>query len=473
MAIRTKTKITRRQFLAHTAGTAAVFTIVPRHVLGGTGYVPPSEKVNIAVIGCGGQGTTNIKQLLQFEDVQIVAIADPTTSANYEETYYGGFCGRAPAKKLIEEHYQTANPQYKCNDYNDFRRLFEKEKNIDAVLCATPDHWHAYIAMTAMKLGKHIYCEKPLSHNIWEARQLAKVAAETKVSTQMGNQGRSNDGHPTMCEWVRDGAVGTVSQVQAWSSSWAKVRRRGRSKDSMPVPEGLDWKMWLGPRAFRPYHEEYTPWKWRYWWAFGSGIVPDMSIHHLDSAWCALNLGLPTWIQGKSSYLDDETTSDNNRVIWMFEETDQRPAIKFCWWDGERRPKRPKELERGREMGGNGVLVIGDKGKILGGGWSGSPRIIPEVKMQAYKRPPKTLPRSPGHHRNWIDACKSGGPTVSNFEYGAKLTELILLGTLAIRADQRIYWDAEQMKVKGMPNLDSIIREDYVPEWDLQKLMGT
>jgi predicted dehydrogenase len=471
MAIRTNRKLSRRQFLTRSAGAVTAFTIVPRHVLGGERYVAPSEKLNVAVIGCGGQGKTNIKQLMQSDDVQVVAIADPTVSADYANFYYGGYAGRMPVKKVIEAHYQSGNPKFKCNDYSDFRVMFDKEKNIDAVLCATPDHWHAYAAMTAMKLGKHIYCEKPLAHNVWEARQLAKVAGETKVATQMGNQGRSDAGHPLMCEWLRDGAIGTVREVQAWSSSRAHIHHKGRPAGTMEVPKGLDWKMWLGPRGMRPYHQEYTPYTWRSWWAFGSGIVADMSIHHFDSAWAALNLGHPTWIEGKSEYLDEETTSDNNKVTWLFEKTDKREAVKFSWWDGQLKPQRPKELEEKRKMGDNGVIVIGDKGKILGGGWSRSPRIIPEVKMKEYKRPPKTMSRSKGHHRNWIDACKNGGATVSNFEYGAKLTELILLGNLAIRAGKRIYWDGKQMKVKGMPELDSIIREEYVPEWNLEKLL--
>ena len=471
MAVRTNRKLSRRQFVAQAASAAAAFTIVPRHVLGGSEYVAPSEKLNIAVIGCGGQGQRNVKNLMPFKDVQIVAIADPTEFANYDRFYYKGFSGRLPVKRIITNHYQAGNPKFKCNDYNDFRVLFDKEKNIDAVLCATPDHWHAYVAMMAMKLGKHIYCEKPLAHNIWEARQLAKVAAEIRVATQMGNQGRSSEGHPSMCEWLRAGAIGNVSQVQAWTGAAPRIKHKGRPAEAMEIPKGMDWKMWLGPRGPRTYSLEYAPYTWRSWWAFGSGIVGDMSIHHFDSAWTALNLGGPTWIEGKTKNLDSETTSENNEVTWMFEKTDKRQAVKFSWRDGELKPDRPEELEEKRRMGGNGVLVIGDKGKILGGGWSNSPRIIPEVKMKEYKRPPKTLPRSKGHHRDWLDACKNGGPTVSNFEYGAKLTELSLLGNLAIRAGKRIYWDAEQMKVKGMGELDSIIREKYVPQWDLAKLL--
>lgn len=467
-------RLSRRDFLAAATTSAALSACATR--VKTTQVAPrkisPNEKLNVAVIGCGGQGQQNVKNLMLCEDVQIVAIADPAESTNYDRFYYKGMSGRLPVKKLIEEHYQEANPQFKCNAYNDFRVLFDKEKNIDAILCATPDHWHAYVAIMAMKQGKHVYCEKPLAHNIWEARQIAKVAAETGVATQMGNQGRSNHGHPLMCEWLLDGAVGNVKEVQAWTGAGSRIKHKGRPTECMEIPKGFDWKMWLGPRGTRPYSLEYAPYTWRLWWAFGSGVVGDMSIHHFDSAWTALNPGAPTWIEGKTTQLDCETTSDNNQVTWMFEKTAKRDALKFSWCDGKLMPDRPEDLEETRNMGDNGVLITGDKGKILGGGWSQSPRIIPEVKMQEYKRPPKTIPRSKGHHRNWVDACKNGGgATVSNFEYGAKLTEFVILGNLAIRAGKRIYWDAQEMKVKGMPELDPIIREEYTRQWDLAKLL--
>ena len=463
--------LSRRQFITQAAGVAAAFTIVPRHVLGGEGHVAPSEMLTVAIVGCGGQGRTNTRQLMQFGDVRVVAVADPMDAADYERFYYRGVAGRLPVKKEVEEHYQQTLPDYKCNDYQDFRVLFDKEKDVDAVLCATPDHWHAFVAASAMKRGKHIYCEKPLAHNIWELRQLSKIAKETKVATQMGNQGRSSGGHPTMCEWLRDGAIGTVQEVQAWTSAGTGVKHKGRPSETPPVPDGLDWKRWLGPCPYRPYHPEYAPYNWRSWWAFGSGIVGDMAIHHFDSAWTALQLGDPTWIEGTSEWIDDEVAGSNDRVTWMFEKTDQRPSVKFLWMDGANKPQRPEELEEGRNMGSNGVLVIGDKGKILGGGWSASPRIIPEIKMKEYNRPAKTLPRSAGHHRDWVDTCKNGGTTVSNFEYAAKLTEFVLLGNLAVRSGKRVYWDAENMKAKGLPELDPIIHEAYTPEWDLNKFM--
>jgi len=462
--------LSRRDFLIEGTAAFAAFTILPRHVLGGLGTVAPSEKINIAIIGCGGQGRTNVRQLLQFNDVQIVAIADPNDNADYSKFYYGGNSGRLPVKKEIEEHYQKINPKFTCSSYKDFRELFDKEKNIDAVLIATPDHWHAFATMAAIKRGKHIYCEKPLTHNIREARIIAKAAQEAKIATQMGNHGHSDEGNRSMCEWIADGAIGKVSEIHSWSNSLGCVNHRGLPEGAIDTPGQLDWNLWLGPRKFRPYHPEYTPFSWRSWWAFGTGVVGDLAIHHFDPAYTALMPGHPTWIEGKGSWIDDEVASENNHIEWFFEKTDTRPEMRFMWHDGKRSAPRPAELEPERRMSENGVLVIGDKGKILGSGWSNSPRIIPETAMKAYKRPPKTLRRSPGHHREWLDAIKGGPEPSSSFTFGAVLTEFVHLGNLAIRVGKRIDWDGDNMKVKGHPDLDNYIQGEYPPEWDLNNI---
>lgn len=468
-------RLSRRDFICNGAAAWAAFTIIPRHVLGGTGYVAPSGKINVAVIGCGGQGRTNIRQLLQFDDVQIVAIADPVDSEDYTNFYYGGQGGRLPVKQEIEEHYRKTNPHFTCTDYKDFRELFDKEKNIDAVLCATPDHWHAFITMAALKRGKHIYCEKPLTHNIREARLIAKAAKEAKVATQMGNQGHSDEGNRLMSEWIADGAIGNVKEVYAWSLHPGHSTQTSRlpaprlPKGTFEVPDRIDWNLWRGPRACL-YNPEYIPVRWRYWWAFGTGVVGDLAIHHMDPAYTALMPGQPTWIQANPSWIDDEATPSNNRVEWFFEKTDSRPEVRFIWLDGNQELQRPEELEPERKMGENGVLVIGDKGKILGGGWSNSPRIIPEAKMKAYKRPAKTLRRSPGHHREWLDAIKGGPEPTSNFTFGAILTEFVHLGNLALRSGKKIEWDADAMKVKGCPELDKYIQGEYPQGWDLNNI---
>ena len=470
---RPNSKITRRQFISGAAGAIGAFTIVPRHVLGGPKFVAPSEKVYIAIIGCGGQGRTNTRGLFGQDDAQVVAVADPMEKADYSRFYYKGVAGRLPVKAEVEKRYSQQNPQFKCNDYVDFRKLLDKEKNIDAVLCATPDHVHAYVTMSALHRGKHIYCEKPLTHNIYEARMVAQAAKKAGVATQMGNQGRSAEGNRLTCEMIWDGAIGAVTEVQGWSGAAGWASGRGRPQDKPAVPSGFDWDLWLGPKPKRPYHPAYAPYNWRGWWAFGTGAVGDMAVHNLEPAFAALKLGHPISVEAvQSEFVDSEVIGSNNHVIWEFGPRGDMGPVKIHWYDGALRPERPAELEEGRRVGGggNGILIKGDKGTIMGGGWSGSPRIIPEAKMRAYGKPPRTLPRSPGHHRNWLDACKGGPKACSDFSYGARLTEFILLGDVAIRAKKKILWDGPNMKVTNAPEAQQFVQEQYRDGFDLTKV---
>ena len=467
-------QVSRRRFLAGAAATAGAFTLVPRSVLGGPMFVPPSEMINIAIIGCGGQGRTNGRNLYEQKDARVVAVVDPRAQAEYSRFYYKGVAGRGPVKAEVEKHYRKDNPNFKCAEYLDFRRMFDKEKNnIDAVLIATPDHAHAITTMAAIKLGKHVYCEKPLTHNISEARLIARAAKEAGVATQMGNQGRSSEGNRLTCEWVWAGLIGNVRQVHGWSGAGGWSSGRGRPKDRPPVPKGLDWDLWLGPMKDRPYHPAYCPYNWRGWWSFGTGSVGDMGVHNLEPAFAALKLGHPTSVQGHSEFIDSNVIAPNNKVIWQFPARGDMPAVTVNWYDGKLGPERPPELEESRRMGGggNGILIVGDKGTIMGGGWSKSPRIIPETKMQslAGKLPPKIIPRSKGHHRDWLDACKGGPPASSNFSYAARLAEFILLGDVAIRAQKKILWDGPNMKAKNAPEADEYISHEshYRPGWTL------
>lgn len=463
-------KITRRQFIGATAGAAVAFTIVPRHVLGGAKFVAPSEKVYISLIGCGGQGRTNARGLFGQPDAQIVAIADPMDHADYSMFYYRGLAGRLPVKAEIEKHYGQENPQFKCNDYIDFRQMLEKEKNVDAVLCATPDHWHAHVTMAALHRGKHVYCEKPLTHNIYEAREVAEAAREAGVATQMGNQGRSSEGNRLTCEMIWDGAVGQVTEVHAWSGAGGWSSGRGRPGNRPEVPAGFEWKVWLGPKPPRAYHPAYAPYNWRGWWAFGTGAVGDMAVHNLEPAFAALKLDHPISVECvETDFVDSEVIGGNNHIVWEFGPRADMGPVTVHWYDGGVRPPRPADLEEGRRVGegDNGILIVGEKGTIMGGGWSRSPRIIPEAKMREYGKPPKTLPRSPGHHRNWLDACKGGSPACSDFSYSARLTEFVLLGDVAIRARRRILWDGPNMKVTNMPGAQRYIKERYRPGYDL------
>ncbi len=464
--------ITRRRFIASASATVGAFTILPRFVLGGPKFVAPSEKIYIAIIGCGGQGRTNARNLYQQKDAQIVAVCDPCEQAEYSEFYYGGIAGRLPVKAETEKHYGEQIPGYKCHDYVDFRTMFEKEKNVDAILCATPDHWHAFVTMAAIKRVKHVYCEKPLTHNIYEARMIARAAKEAGVATQMGNQGRSEEGNRLMCEWIWDGAIGNVHQVHAWSGAGHWADGRGRPKDTPAVPDGFDWDLWLGPGKDRPYNPAYAPFRWRGWWDFGTGAVGDMAIHNLDPAFASLKLTSPISVEAKIEFLDSEVIASNNHIVWEFGARSGLPPVTVNWYDGSLEPKRPPELEDGRRIGGdnNGILIVGDKGTIMGSGWSGSPRIIPETKMKAYKLPPKTLPRSKGHHRDWLNACKGGPAASSNFSYGAALTEFILLGNVAVRSGGKIFWDSANMKVTGAPGAQKFVQEEYRKGWSLEKM---
>ncbi len=267
----------RRRFMTTTASAVAAATILPRHIVGGPGFVAPSDRVNVAIIGVGGQGRGNTRALLQEDDCQVIAIADPCEEWDLSPFYYGGKAGRGPVRAEIEAANRRKTPNYKCAVYEDFRVMLEKEKAIDAVLIATPDHLHAYISVLAMKAGKHVYCEKPLTHDIWEARTVAKVARETGVATQMGNQGRSSEGHRQTAEWIWDGAIGAVREVHAWGGAAAFAKGPGRPAGTPEVPAGLNWDLWLGPREFRPYHPAYAPFGWRGYWAFGGGALPDIA----------------------------------------------------------------------------------------------------------------------------------------------------------------------------------------------------
>jgi predicted dehydrogenase len=469
-----KAKISRRDFLGGAVATTAAFTIVPRYVLGRSRHTPPSEKVNIAVIGTGGQGIVNIKGLLQHQDVQVMAICDVTEQADYSRFYYGGTAGRAPALKLIEKHYAGQAPagqSKRCACYIDFRRMLDKEKAIDAVLVATPDHIHAIAAMAAINNGKHVYCEKPLTHSIHEARKITEAARQAKVATQMGNQGHSSETIRLTCEWIWDGAIGPIRDVHAWSHTGVDCAgyRVDRPKETPPVPPGMNWDLWLGPVKKRPYHPAYAPYNWRGWWDFGTGAIGDMACHNMDPAFWALKLGHPVTVEASATNVNPETTPFGSIVHYKFSARGEQPAVRVTWYSGGLMPPRPEELEPGRELAGrgNGILFIGDKGKIMCEGWGGSPRIIPETKMRQYKRPPRTIPRSKGHHRDWIDACKGGPAPSSNFDYAGPMTEVILLGNVAIRTGEKLNWDGQNMRATNCSEADRYIRPEYHNGWTL------
>ena len=446
-------------------------TLVPRHVLGGPRFVAPSETINLAIIGCGGQGRTNVRALFQHKDVRIVAVADPIEHHNLDAFYYKGLAGRLPLKAEIEKHYSTGSSSHKVAEYEDFRVMLEKEPGIDAVLCATPDHLHAYVCVRAMRAGKHVYCEKPLTHNVWEARRVAQVAKETGVATQLGNQGHSGDFIRQTCEMIWDGAIGEVREVHAWTnaSRWNRKHLSGRPEPE-PVPAGVNWDLWLGPRETRPYSSAYSPVSWRDFWDFGTAPIGDFFCHNFDPALWALDLREPLSIEASAAGgLDAYIAPVAGLYTYQFGPRGKMPPVKFTWYEGGLMPPRPDVLEEDDQLGanGNGILFVGDKGLLTCPGWAGRPYLLPGSRNDDYKRPAPTLPRSKGHHRDWLDACKGGPPASANFEYGAALTEVGLLGLVAMSTRNKIYWDAKAMRATNAPEADKFLKETYRPGWEV------
>src|SRR5208282_582322 len=330
-------------------------------------------KINIALVGAGGQGRTNMRALLQEPDVQVIAVADPAEHWNLDAFYYKGDAGRKPVKAEVERHYGEKTPNFRCAEYEDFRVMLEKEKAVDAILCATPDHLHAYVSVLAMRLGKHVYCEKPLTHNIWEARKVAQVAKEMGVATQLGNHGHSSETLRQTCEWIWDGVIGPIREVQIWVRAGRFNRSlTGRPTDAAAMPAGLNWDLWLGPREPRPFHPAYAPVTWRDFWAFGTGTMGDFGCHDLDNSLWALDLNAPLSVEAfPAGNMDAEIAPHGEICYYEFGPRGDKPPVKITWYDGGLQPPWPNEMGPGRPLPDHGVLFIGDKGKLLTEGWAG------------------------------------------------------------------------------------------------------
>ena len=457
MKTQKRKKVTRRNFLGTVAAAGAV-SVVPRHVLGRSGAAP-SEKVNVAIIGTGGQGIVNMKQLFQEADVRIAALCDVNEESDYSMFYYGNTAGLKPARALVRQRYGQP-----CPTYRDYHEMLDKE-DIDAVLLATPDHSHAVIALDVIAKGKHLYCEKPLCRTVYETRMVTEAARKAGVATQLGNFGHSSEDLRLCCEWIWDGAIGDITEVHSWTDTGARrwTSLTDRPKERPPVPAGFDWRTWCEPVPYRPYHPDYAPVRWRAWWQFGSGTIGDFACHHLDPAFWALKLDEADCftVEASSYGTTKETCPAASLIYYHFPARAGMKPVRISWYEGGLMPPRPEVLEKGRSMGGHGILFLGTKGAILGGGWSKSPRIIPETKMRAYKRPPKTLPRVKGHHRNWLDACKGQGRPSTHFGYGGPLTEFTLMGNVALRTGKKLEFDWKNMKVTNAPEANQFIKPDY------------
>jgi len=464
--------LTRRQFLqTASAGLAlSALTIVPRPMLGGPGQISPGGKLTLAGIGMGGQGTEDMLALQKLPEVQVVAVCDVNRQGGGYQSWYWSegnerrTSGREPVRRLMDELYAKQRPsgQYRgCRAYADYRELLEKE-DLDAVMVATPDHTHAAITMAALRRGKHVYCEKPLTYSVDEARQVAEAARKAKVATQCGNQGQATDAARVTREIIADGAIGQVREVQVWSGPrfWSWPAWEGRPLDTPPVPDGLDWDLWLGPAPFRPYHPAYHPWTWRNWLDFGTGLLGDLGLHKLSTVFKSLNLGHPVTVEASATKLSAETYPLGEIVRFEFPARGQMAPVTLTWYDGGLKPPRPPEFDDDDVL--QDVLYIGDKAKLMGN------RLIPESRMETYKLPPKTLPRSPGHYQEWVDACRGGPAAGSNFvDHAALVTEVCLLGNVAVRSQKKLKWDGTLFRFTNDRAANQMLRREYRQGWTL------
>ncbi|MEC8929036.1 MAG: Gfo/Idh/MocA family oxidoreductase [Verrucomicrobiota bacterium] len=430
--------LTRRRFLQ--ASAVALPAFVPSRVFGA------NDRLNVAAIGCGGKGAVDIDG-----------------------------CARENIVALCDVDYTRAAATFKrfdnANRYPDFRVMMEKEgKHIDAVTVSTPDHTHAVAAALALRMGKHVYCQKPLTHKVDEARLLTKLAREKKVATQMGNQGHSNPDSRRLVELIRGGALGKVKEAHVWTDRPIWPQGIDRPKDTPRVPDTLDWNLWLGPAPQRPYHPAYVPFKWRGWWDFGTGALGDMGCHNQDLAYWALDLRDPVTVEATShSSVNEETAPKWSVVQYLFPKNKRRGAVKLVWYDGGKKPD--PALVKEKTLPKNGSIIIGTKDTLYVPMYWGPGRFLSGAKMSDFKNIPETLPKPKNfgrhHYQEWIDACKGGPAALSNFDYAGPMTESVLLANVALRAGRKIEWDAQAMRVTNHPKANAFVRHSYRKGWKL------
>ena len=407
------------------------------------GYKSPNEKLNIAGIGAGGKGASDTAACA---GENIVAFADPDW---------------VRAAKTFEKY-----PNAKR--YKDFREMLDKEKSIDAVTVSTPDHMHAIAAMWAMERGIHVYVQKPMTRSIWEARMLTQAARKYKVATQMGNQGHSNEGARQCCEIIWAGQIGAVREVHAWTNRPIWPQGIDKPLAEEPVPATLNWDVWLGGAAMRPYNSKYAPFNWRGWFDFGCGALGDMACHILDAANWSLRLGAPTSVECIQQEKKNAHTFPAKSVIrFEFPARGSMPPVTLYWYDGGLLPKRPEGLDAKVTLGdgNNGSLFVGEKGFITTGTYGAKTRLVPDEKMKGYKFPDPFLTRSPGHARDWIRACKGGERSCSDFSVAGPFTEWMLLGVLALRFEGKLLWDSQKLRITNNAEANKCIKPQFRKGW--------
>jgi len=444
---RNQGSLSRRKFLESAATVAAAFAAPA--VLRGRNL---NDRLNIAIIGAGGRGGGNMQSV---ESENIVALCD-VNAANL-----GRAAKRHPHARQVV----------------DFRRLYDHAGEFDAVVVSTCEHTHAFATLPALQLGKHVYCEKPLTHNVWEARVIREAAARAGVATQMGTQIHAGDNYRRVVELVQSGAIGPVREAHVWvSRAWGRqseaeakaandiVFVRERPAESEPVPAGVDWDLWLGPAPERPFHSVYFPGpKWYRWWDFGNGTMSDLGSHWVDLPFWALDLKVPLSIEAQGPPPHAEIAPASMQVSYEYASRGESPPVTLTWYQGKNKPK--VWSDGAIPQWGSGVLFIGDKGMLLSD--YGKHVLLPEDEFAGFQRPEPFIPKSVGHHAEWLHACKTGAPTTCNFEYAGWLTEANHLGNVAFRTGQRLQWDAQNMRATNTSDADRFIRREYRKGWTL------
>lgn len=437
--------MSRRVFIKGASVASASALFFPTILRSQAGGLSPNNRLNVAFIGVGGRGKNAVLELQEENLVAFCDVDESRAAASYEKF-----------------------PQ--VPRFRDYREMLDKLGNqIDAVRISTPDHMHYPMAVAALSLGKHVYLEKPLTHTVWEARQLAALAREKKVATQMGNQGRANEGVRLLREWFAAGVLGEVREVHSWTNrpTWPQGLEAPDHRKLMPVtPSTLDWDLWLGVAPKCEYDPAYAPARWRAYWEYGCGALGDMACHVMDGAYSALELGAPAWVEATSSGQTAVAAPTASMVTFQFPARGALPPVKWTWYDGGFTPVLPVDLEVGRSLPDSGSLVVGSKATVLTDTYCQSVRIVPEARMRelAPTLPPKTLPRCrEGHYYEWVNACKGGPAAASNFDYAGPFSETVLLGNVAIRARKRIEWDAANLRITNVPDANRFLTKEYRP----------
>ena len=450
-----KSKISRRIFLAgSTAAMAGCATQGRMKSLKRLGYRSPNEKLNVAAIGAGGKGESDIGNC---EGENVIALCDPD---------------RIKARNSIDK-FDDAKL------YSDFRVMLDKEgKNIDACTVSTPDHVHYAAAMSCIQRGIHVYVQKPMTHTVEQARKLAEAARKYGVATQMGNQGHSGEGVRRLCEMIWAGDIGDVREVHAWTNRpiWPQGTKQLWPNGNVGLlpeqsaPDTLNWDLWIGPSAYRPYNSAYAPFKWRGWWDFGCGALGDMACHILDGPNFALQLTAPVSVECvRQDEGNDQTFPTKSIIRYEFPKRGTMPPVTLYWYDGGIRPPVPQGVSKSAKLGDgdNGSLFIGDKGIATTGCYAGETRLLPDERMKEYKFPDKVLTRSPGHAADWLRACKGGSPACSNFDYAGPFTEWVVLGNACLKFDQKLLWDAKQLRFTNCSEANELISRPVRKGWEV------